>query len=88
MSDRYLPQTPREKRMRVIAATAGRHGMTVGDIMSRDVSVAACDARARCIAAVRAAFPQDSYSKLGVLFGRDRTSIVRALKRARSIDSE
>lgn len=84
--DRYVcVQTPREARRHIIRTVAKSYGLTLDDILGecRDREVAW--PRFACIAAVHAAFPDDSTPMLGRLFCRDHTTILHALRRAEEL---
>ncbi len=63
----------------IIKGTAERHGFTVSALLGPGRSFAVVAARHEAMALAHAARPDLNHSQLGILFKRDRTTIIHAL---------
>lgn len=66
---------------RIIAEVAARHGLTRQDILGEGRSAAVVRARYEAIAEVRRVYPDKSLIWLGMVFERDHSTIIHALRR-------
>ena len=73
--------TPHQRTPDIIREVAGRHGMTVGIVLSPRRSRRVVRCRYEAIRAVHEAKPHLSSPELGQIFGRDHTTILYALGR-------
>jgi hypothetical protein len=65
----------------IISAIAESHNLTKADIIGHDRRAHVVVARYEAISAVHKTFPNWSYPVLGMIFNRDHTTIMHALKK-------
>jgi hypothetical protein len=80
-----LIETPRAKKMRIIAETAEEFGVTLEDVVGRSRRWIVVKARHTAMRRLEATFPEMSEMQIGALFGgRDPSTVAYALGRAKA----
>jgi hypothetical protein len=78
-------ETPRARKMRIIAETAEQFGVSMEDVVGRSRRWVAVRARHTAMRKIEAAFPEMSEMQIGALFGgRDPSTVAYALGRAKA----